>query len=722
MNKILLLIFCFLGLAQQMHAQRTPYRRHQHEWSKPFPTPPAIDPIFEKEDVVILSEKTDWTIHPYTLKTIITKKVLLQYLTPKGIEQFSQFNLPESVDPAWDQHINELNREVRPQKLCYFDPEVLYFAARIKKANGRVYKAKVEDVIDTKTETYNRQTTNLYDFNFKIKRLEVGDIVEVEYQVYLPVVEYWSNDSNFTLAEEVYKQTGAYNWLRLFFHSNIAKQESIYNFEYPSNELYIFFFENEATPHDTIYNRQKRFSTTIFQWHWKNLAACTDETHSRLYQDLPHFIYYQHNRQYGIWNDYEVEKFIPYKWSFYARPFYGYQDENLPYFLQKISKKEKALDRFFLQQKKLALQQDSLGLLQQMHHHMATEFRYQNDDPFYKGEDNQLERIPDFLKLKTLREISRFSIYQSLLARLGTDFFLVNIADNRIAHIQEQNCHPLLANHQLYAVRIKDKIHFVLPKSSRHGLFLDELPFYMENTTAYLIKQTLKNRFEPDNVLFWKTRKTTEKDNQRKTIINAQVNIEKNTISLEITTHLSGQFSTILRPYHLEAEPDPLISPIYYKRLEDFPSINLIGKKQIDYETNFPFETKVKSSYIAANLIQQEDSLRYLDLNDLFHYCLPQNLNPSKRDLPFYPDFLFQDHGQYTFTFDQKIDLSSNPQKSFQVLNEVGQYIVELQQLNDYTLEIHIQLSLSKEAIPPSQIQALQSLHEATQQLVKLYF
>jgi len=710
-----LLIFLLLLTATQIHAQKTPYLNHDHTWETPFPTVAPSQEKFQNEDVVILQETTNFTIHRNTLITTIKRKVVLQYQTQKGIDDHKTFKLPETIDPAWETHTNKVNREIRPRKLRYFEPQVLYFVARNSKEN-ETKNVMVKDSIAREVQIYNKVPENIFDFYFTLQNLEVGDIVEIEYQLYLPIVEYRSSESDFTLAEEVFSEIGAYDKLRLFFHSDIAKQKSEWNFIYPSNELYIFSFENDATPHNTIYEKK----TTTLQWNWKDLAACTDEVGAHLYQELPYFTYYRHNRQYGIWSDYDIEEMKPYKWSFIAYDLYGYRSDNNPFLFKKISKKEKSIDALFAQQKNLAKSNDSLAVLKQIHHYITEEFRYQNDDAFYKGSDNGLERLPEFLRLKTLREISRFPLYKSLLARLDTDFFLCYISDNRIDEIYPSIYRPFVAEHKLYSVRINGEINFILPKSNRYGLFINELPYYMENANVFLIKQTLESRFEPDNTLFWKTRISTEKENKRLSKIVGEVSLEKNSIILQAQQRLTGQFSTLLRPYYLYEEQDPLIPDYFYQNIADFGEYVAAQKSEIDYKTEYPFEANITTTYELQNYLKKEQETYIINLQKWFQYLIEKEFNAEGRDLSYYPAFRFKDQYQYTLTFDKKVNVNIPENQPIHIKNEMGSYVFEIEQLDEITLSLKAQFILSQEKITPTQASQLAEIYKAIESIKEI--
>ena len=98
------------------------------------------------------------------------------------------------------------------------------------------------------------------------------------------------------------------------------------------------------------------------------------------------------------------------------------------------------------------------------------------------------------------------------MKRLGINYYQVIVADTRIGSINAQKCMPILGEQQLFAMLDEhNNPIYLYPKNNKTGYQINELPFYLQNTTAVLVSQMVENANDDQNVLFYKTYNTTYK-------------------------------------------------------------------------------------------------------------------------------------------------------------------------------------------------------------------
>jgi len=708
----LIVLFFFVLSTKGVEGQikRWEYQRNKHIWETPFPEAKPVAAEFANEDLVVLQEYTEFRVHEYSLNTIIHRRELIQVLSEEGIAKLHHYKLPPEVDPIWERDQGDLQRQVRYQKIPLLGGELVDFGARKKGSGGRLVSMEVRDSVGIRTRTFNSTTEQHYDFYHIFENVEVGDLIEIEYRVFFPFITDRSNESNFTLQTDIYTTSGLFDSYRIFFHGIHAKQEVVFDLVFPSNEHYILFEENDLPKAEELERSSKPY-TRRYRWELENLPACLSETGIRPYLDLPFVQFYRHNREYGKWSDFDLLEFRPYDWFLMSRSRMRFKSDHERMF-GGVSTEEKILSRFF--DARVLGRPDTLSRVLSIHNYINDEMTYKDDSFWYMGIDNRLERMKWHLKRSIFREISRFTIYDGMMNRLGIDYYHAFISDKRIAEIDPAEWKPILGIHRLFAVSANRELSLFYPKISDTGWQLGELPFYLTETATWVVRQNADDRFDPNNVLFTDSPTNGRKKNTRKISADAIFDAEQGGIFFQTQLKLSGQFSTMTRGAYLgERFFDESVNPLYHQRIDEISerteslqvSLEQISKKkpfevqmELSYFEVVPSRVQVKQTNEPVE-IKSPNELR-IPLSNLFPHIYEEEID-AQRDLPYYCDFPQADEICYTFHLPDSATLVNSP--TFRMSGDRWSYQFVAIMRDEATLELCSRLLLDREKLYPNE-------------------
>lgn len=698
----LLLFFLFVSSANDGNAQakKWEYQRDKHQWTTAFPEDVQLNPAFANEDLVVLQEYTEFRVHEYSLNTIIHRRELIKVLSEAGVRKLSYFKLPPELDPIWERDKSDINRQVRYQKIPLLNGELLTFGARKKTAENKVQLLEPRDSVGIRIRTHNSTAEQHYDFYHLFEELEPGDVVEIEYKMFFPFIVDRSNESNFTLQTDIYTSGGLFDNYRIFFHGINAKQDLTFDLVFPSNEYYLLFEENDL-PEGIKKVRSSKPYTTSYRWQFPDLPACMSETGIRPHKDLPFVQFYRHNRKYGKWSDFDLLEYKPYDWFLMSRPQMRFKTDHLRMF-GGVSAKEKVLSKFFA--KRVLGKVDTLSKVLSIHNYINEEMDYKEDSFWYMGVDNRLERIKWHLKKGIFREISRFSIYDGMMNRLGADYYHAFISDKRIAEISPELWQPVLGMYRIYALSVEDDLTFLFPKNKDVGFKLGELPFYLSGTTAWSVCQNADNRFDPGNILFANSPQANGIENRRKIYSEALYDPANDGCYFQTEVTLGGQFSTMTRGiYRGERFEDETVNPLYMHRIDNISEqTEFLEAQSTKTEEQFPFKTEIDLSYFEPQFFEGTsgaDSLR-IPLSNLFPHIYEVEID-KERALPFYTDFPQQDDICYTFHLPDSTSLVKSPNLAMSGDRWSYQFVAIMR--DRATLELCSRLLLDREKLDPKE-------------------
>ncbi len=255
---LLFFIINLLALPSQANASATIFKK----------SPTATINKLANNDAVIISESNDIEITGLKAEFInfsITKKMKLKILNTKGVKKYSKFILPEEFDPG---NILHFPKE-RNYTYVFSKLKCNYFKGTITNAKGETKVAKISQSIEPvkMVMVENNYYGNFEKYNYKIENLEVGDLLCIEYNYFVPYADNFGILSSF----------------RIFFNTDIPKENYQLSLSHETKLNIDIFFKNNANPDSTITRENKKY----YYWNKNNLAGCINEEGSIPYLSLP---------------------------------------------------------------------------------------------------------------------------------------------------------------------------------------------------------------------------------------------------------------------------------------------------------------------------------------------------------------------------------------------------------------------------------------------------
>ena len=673
------------------------------------------------------------------------KNVRIKFLTKKGIDEYANITIPEPCDPQYEYSDLPLQKRANTHRPKYFELNIRYLKARLIKPDGRVIDVKPEDQITSEKMRFNAIDRTAYAYHFSFPKIEIGDVLEIEYLYFVPFV---------------------FDWKRIFFHGDMPKQQYELEIIYPSNELMLVTEANGAVLADSIKSEKRPFTITK-TWKKSNLKPCINEVGSKPYLELPYIEYYFHNKAYGSWENDIMVEFSPYSWTYYGFHLLGFRSQSTDLFADKLNKKEVALTTFYDEQVEEIKDDNSVVKLNKINAHIAENFEYANEKDHFFNTDRRLSHLGSYYREKLLKELNRHTMYEGIFSRLSDDlfmeitantigrtslaklekvppslnkkrllninknaiyegvfnrlkedYFLVFIADNRIGYINMRKCSPIWGKNVLYSMSIGDKMYYVYPKKQREGFYLNELPFYLENTSSLHIAQMTESTEDLHNTRLYLTPNSPANDNYRLSNIKTTVNLSKKKIDFDAKVVLSGQFSTLTRGVYKHSCVDSTINERYKHKIMQVNERATNNEPKITTNQVYPFKTNIRVDYTAPNIIKQKDEKIYtLDLKRWFRHIIYENFDAKNRETDFYPDFVGRDTYRYYIEFDKPITVKTFKDLPLEIENELGNYKFDIQQMSPTSLIIQSDLQVTKPKIEAEKTLDVEKIFKTIQQV-----
>ncbi|OQA12714.1 MAG: hypothetical protein BWY67_00107 [Bacteroidetes bacterium ADurb.Bin397] len=696
---LLLLITIFFSAAGV--AQNLKYRQRTFDWPATQVQKIPVSEEFKNEDIVILDENLELFIQDGKMRTnwnnvYFKKHMRIKVLTKAGVQKISTINLPESMNPVADQirlSYTKRNQIHRPKG----DYDCMdYFAARIIKPDGSIIPALFNDSISTETEIYNLRPYTSYAFHFKIKNLEPGDELEINYG--LREVE---------TANIVY------------FHGVYPKQHCRVEIKYNGDKFKYYFIEhNGAQGTRSDINSKYNFSE-MNRWEYSNLPAVMNENGSRPHEQLPHVSFYQHQLDFGIFNESRtiLQTYLPYTWDFVNLYLVKYLPESKEDRLSRTDKTTLAVRDFVSPLIEDIKDSSSVVKMGRIHNHIARTFNYQRDDDFLQGGDFRLPRIDEFLKKNTIRQVSRIDLYDKIFARIDSDFYGSFLFDKRVNTINFDSYEPSVLSSYCHAVVNEGAIYYFMPKSHRFGYYMDELPFYFEDIKMILIPQTVPYMVYYDNVkkvsyVFHKTPYSTVANNSRNTTVMCAVSTDSMQVRFNATVKLSGQFSTMTRGSYLYDFVDTTATPQYAEKVYDVIPGATKGKIiTLREDSVFPYKADFSTEFVSKKILTSSGEAFELDLKGFFNHIHDTKVVQQGRDLDYYPDFVHQDRYKYFLKFDSPVSITS-PTDSSEINTEIGVYRYSVAQVQPDVIMLESAFVLKSDKVPVKDVWTVEKLYK----------
>jgi hypothetical protein len=698
-------IITLLGLLgfTSAKSQNFRYRNNTFKWPNEKPALIETNSNFSDEEAIIVDEETSMFIQDGVLRTnlnnIYVKKYFrLRFNTQSAINKFKTINLPESLYLQGDYAGIAYNKKQvihRPKG----DYECMdYFAARIIKPDGKVIPAAFNDSISVEQLEWNLKTYSYYAFHFIMNNLEPGDDLEVNYG-----------------CKEIYTVNC------VFFHGILPKQHVKINVHYNANKYKYYFIEhNEATGIRSKVADSK-FYNEKHTWEFSNLPACMDEPGSRPYLELPYFTFYKHDLDFGIWNTSRtvLQEYLPYTWDYVNLYFVNYKDEFPKLKLSRMDNATISVRNFVAEVTENISDTASLEKITKIHNYITRDFKYQRDDAFYSGEDSRLSRIAEFISKKTVREISRYDLYDKIMERLGFDYYKTFLFDKRINVINFDQYEESYIATKYYAILHNNNVNYFIPKYHRFGRYLNELPFYHEDNKLILIPQTVSYEESYKNVktisyAFLNSPFSTITENTRNSNVLVSISLDSLKTTFSSGIKLSGQYSTMCRGSYLFDFVDTTANFQYAEKIyENLNGIGKVTQNTVKADTIFPFATEFNLVYGSHKIVEKYENSSYkIDLSNWFKHILESEVTSKKRDLAYYPDFIGQDRYKYFLKFDYPVNITSQPEP-VEFISPYCVYKFNIVQVQPDVIMIESSMILKSDMVPVQNVGDIETVNKA---------
>ncbi len=653
----------------------------------------GVKTIDEKLEIEVTGVKSDFMVFH------VKKKMKFLILNEQGLNNYSQFVLPEPFDPTYIAHFPEQKKFT----CAYLNMKFHYFRASIKDSSGSVKDAMVNQTNET-VEMYRIESGLYADFerkHYSIENLKVGDEVSIEYYYSIPY-----SGNSFQLSS-----------LRLFLNSEVFKENYELKIIFQSELRVSFSYYNDAVPDSTL--ELNNITTKI--WNKKNLYGSLNEQGGRPYISLPYIVFsvQPFDLLYRVYNSFE-EKFIPF-YAFYSSIREMGQRSVMSTYHQGVKDKQSLLLDKFVRNETDSIINDTLGYkkLMQLQNVVVENFKYLDDVSYFKKLDILNPRLGEFTMKNELREIGRYNLYSSVILRLHLNYFTAYSADIRSGEVSNEYFFPMYNNDYFMAVLLKNNTtQFIYPKSSQFGYYLNEMPFYFEGTKArmvYLYDYNVYKKPIYDTLRQVVLPSSNVNDNFRKTNVLTTVNTETSALSFDARIVLSGQYSTMTRGLYQYDFTDKTINSLYNKKVYEInDNVKLISKQVSVTNKEFPFTTSVQAKYEAHELIGKQNDTMFINLTNWFNHIIYSDFETEDRQLDFYPDFCGKDTYMYMIQFDKNIKLVGSTEP-VEISNAFGKYSFIVEQISQNTVKITSNFIVLNNIVPVENIDSVKDIYSIIQ-------
>lgn len=679
---LLLLAFLFLGISATV-AQPTIY-------SESLTSEDAV--ILQKHDQInIIGKKLGFIFYEFT------RKIRIKIVNENGVKAFSTYTLPETYDPTYISQAPKVRNDGG------------YYLTRLNIPGFKVtiHNSAGDNVLqltpverEMKCVTTRNKYGSLYEYDYSIPGLKIGDEVEIEYTFSVPFDENLKKLLSF----------------RLFPHDYYDVQDYSLKVIHDKDLMVDLAFHNGFNPDSSKVVEGNK----IITWHKTDLKGCLGEANGRPFKTLPYMVF-------SI-KPSEISYFVPNTFTSKSLPGYfipvSFREEHFQPIIQNMMNNVMLRDypalHNFVKKNLGETVTDTIGYLQldRLHSIIVDRFKYDDNSKYFNDLYNSDPLLGKSVGAEIIQEVSRYDFYCAWISKTGQFFYSAYLTDVRSGEIDEKYYAPMFSDDFLLAVQFKSgKVVFLYPKRDNFGYYIDEVPFYFEKALTRLVCiEDYSDARYPINEDFRhiKTPGSSWADNSRKT--NVQVNVNAGGTSAVMTGNVTllGQFSTMTRGSYLNNYKDATVNPLYSHKIWDVSSQTKLLSSNVEIQQkNFPFKTTVKASYEVPGLVTPAaDSTYVISLANLFPHIISSGLNENRRSLDFYSDFQGQDMFTYYFVFADNVEIVKNIE-NVSISNAFGGLIIEAVQADSNSLRITSCLNIRADKASAENILTVSQLFNA---------
>lgn len=735
------LFFLLFILSFTLKSQTNLFKTNIINWDTVRITEHEVNPRFKNEDAVILFEKQH--IYISATNVCLTKYQRIKFNTKSGIEKYSSFFVPSSNDVFCDYYYTGFDKEKKVNRPIYADYEVFLCQARkvISPKNYSVVDLNEKDIVEkqhnelvyvpkvgftlAKDKSFiwqeNKGYTKPVSYLFSIPDAQEGDVYDLCYKVNIPLITFLKNNSS-----------------RILFNSSIPKQKFEFELSYTSDDLYLSVINNNiALLPDTLLSKNKAQTVTL-KYKATNLIGYDNEPNIRPFE-LPHIYFYINSRDYIKPSVNGKVNVAAYDWSHVLykssykltkQSIFGIQGNatltfdfmkpyskhyTAPYDEIFILKKELGHYNTFTDKHNLAITKlynktvDSVDVntdlsgakrIALFHNFVLKNLQMYTCNERY-DKDEFINSVGELAEKGKLFENGRYKLYADFLYRTEINFYRTRMIDKRYELLNNTIYYPPNAAVDFFSYLNNKSVETIFPKETNFGYFIDEYPFYFENTSAittpYRITDTSAVILPPS---FTKTHNSGFSTNIRNHTYTISIDLDKNTCNFEGSISLSGQFSTLTRSIYTHGMiADSSINLDYYTKLVNtFKTAKNIKTNVISVEDKFPFKCKINQSFNFDELCEKTTNGYHLNLGKLTCHII-EKLKDIDRQTTYYSDFLMHDIFRYTIIFNNPVVVDNIEElKKEPTINSFGAYFnkINISEPNKINFESNFKIIAEK--------------------------
>ena len=664
--------------------------------------------IDEKTQIEILDQKPAFMVYNYIQKRTIVINSDLDF------EKYTNISLPLDFDPSYkpigsiDQNLTNMLSGIRK-------PE--FSAKRLnKKDTSKVIIT--EQPQNIKSASYIMEVSQNYPFygnykkiNYKLNNVKKNDTIQVILRYEIPY-----NENNYK-----------YIFYRIYFHRDYPVKNSELELSL-STKLDRKLICNNFKKYDTLITNQ---NIDIYKFSFKNLSAAMIEENNHPYTELPYVT------------------LIPKPQAYYYQVPKSLEQRFTPYYVQLCSSRDRSGFTIRLNVKQGVNTSQTIKLnnyyetitsetkkdsskylsLEKIHNDIVDNFSFLSDTAFYNNHTSEDEKLGDHVSGNVLRDISRFNIYKYFLSKLNVTYYMGFVADKRFGKISEDFLTPMANEDFMFAIPFStQKYTFIYPKLNRFGYYIDEYPFYFENTNlcavSYLDYYYDHKNYSPFPEKLWisTTPKLSITDNARKFNTQVSISTSKKEVTFNCRGSLSGQFSTLGRGSYLYSFCHPFVDSLYSHKIWNISKKTLLTNKP-EYEINktAPFRFSIKCNYKSSDIISISKDTFCLNVSNWFPYVLKLPAD-TFRTTNYYTDFLCSDQFAYMISADTNVKFIKLPEE-INIINKLGSLSVKFSD-NAGTLVIFALLTINYEVVLSENYKDVLAISNEIKKLnnLKIYF
>ncbi len=689
--KPFILFFCFTSFVECAFSQMAFFNNEPINWQEFKKVDvPAEFSKYTNDDAVIIDDKTEFWFYQNNHK--IMRLMTFFIANDRGLQALKSIRLPESFDVAFDANFHKQGRLSRIKSPYLNNYQVLKFSAR-KFSSGKWSQIKFNNKYER--VRWIKQTGEFGDEDisvFDIQDVKTGDVVQIYYE------------SSFE---------NSYGSNLFYFYSKYPKINVEYTFNYKVDLFFSKYdFVLPINIHDSLWVRKRTLKEKELhitdKIEFKNIKPINYLSNSNEGKNLPHvfvdmsFIPMIRESYPDGWSrvfDYGVIKTKHFEWLFLS--------DTVNTFTKVYDKYSAAIRKFSSSLPTLTNDTSSTMFFKALCDTFNSFRYYTKNDLFYN--QSHLYELSSTEHLAKRRLVgSSTKLCKDILNENRIFYYKANLQDKRYGeHTVYYRAHYAYEWEFLAIPNKKSYIYFI-PRLAGVKYLLNELPFYLEGSLASLYPlnfQKSDSAKEEKYFKFIKTHKGSYNENTRTENATVKINLDNLTADFICKESLSGQFSTILRHLYLNDYIDSTISPHYFKRCIDKPSITepkiRLSSKISDFPFRYSFNCSGKIALPTNNSLQ---------LKNWFSFVLSAKAIPEAPTHDYYFDFDFSDVYNFLLEFNSPTQIENAEAFTKKINNSYFELESGIIKNGETSYLLKVKLLLKQTSIPLKDIQQLMDL------------